>query len=64
MSNRNHLAETGRGADCRLAPSNPRRPCNARHKATQAVLSLLRGEAEALSRKAIEAALSDAVAGA
>src|SRR6056297_229472 len=41
----------------KFAPGNPGRPKGARHKATQAALALLEGEAEALSRKAIEAAL-------
>ena len=41
----------------KFAPGNPGRPKGARHKATQAALALLEGEAEALSRKAIETAL-------
>lgn len=57
MSNRNNDTTTGRGADGRFAPGNPGRPRGARHKATRAALALLEGEAEALSRKAIEAAL-------
>lgn len=36
---------------------NPGRPAGARHKATLAAEALLDGEAEALTRKAIEAAL-------
>jgi hypothetical protein len=41
----------------KFAPGNPGRPKGARHKATRAALALLEGEAEALSRKAIETAL-------
>ena len=37
-------------------PGNPGRPLGARNKATLAVLALLEGEAEALTRKAIELA--------
>ena len=39
-------------------PGNPGRPKGARHKTTLAIESLLEGEAEALTRKAIEQALS------
>jgi hypothetical protein len=37
---------------------NPGRPCGARHRATLAAEALLDGEAEALTRKAIEQALA------
>jgi hypothetical protein len=53
----------GRSADGTFANGNAGRPKGARNKATQAVLALLEGEAEALSRKAIEMALAgDSVA--
>ena len=47
----------GRSADGTFANGNARRPKGARYKATQAVLALLKGKAEALSRKAVELAL-------
>ncbi len=40
-----------------FAAGNPGRPKGARHKITRAVEALLEGEAEALTRKAVEAAL-------
>jgi hypothetical protein len=40
-----------------FGPGNPGKPKGARHKATKAVEALLQGEAEALTRKAIESAL-------
>ena len=53
----------GRSTDGTFTTGNAGRPKGARNKATQAVLALLEGEAEALSRKAIEMALSgDSVA--
>ena len=53
----------GRSADGTFANGNAGRPKGARNKATQAVMALLEGEAEALSRKAIEMALAgDSVA--
>jgi len=48
---------TGRDASGRFAEGNPGRPRGARHKATQAVLALLDGEAEALTRQAVTMAL-------
>lgn len=42
----------------RFQPSNPGRRPGARNKATLAALTLLEGEAEALTRKAIEMALA------
>ena len=42
----------------RWAAGNPGRPKGARHRATEAALALLDGEATALTRRAIEAALS------
>lgn len=52
---RNNGGKTG--SDTRFKPGNPGRPRGARHKVTVAVEALLEGEAEALTRKAIEAAL-------
>ncbi len=48
----------GRSADGTFANGNAGRPKGARNKATQAVLSLLEGEATALTRKAVEMALA------
>jgi len=42
----------------RFRPGNPGRPLGARNKATLAALALLEGEAEALTRKAVELALA------
>lgn len=53
----------GRNTDGTFTVGNAGRPKGARNKATQAVLALLEGEAEALSRKAVEMALAgDSVA--
>ncbi len=49
--------KNGRNADGTFAPGNPGKPRGARHKATRAVLALLDGEAETLTRKAVELAL-------
>jgi hypothetical protein len=46
----------GRNPDGTFAPGNPGRPKGARHKTTLAIEELLDGEAEALTRKAIELA--------
>lgn len=48
----------GRSADGTFTSGNAGRPKGARNKTTQAVLALLEGEAEALSRKAVEMALA------
>ncbi len=48
----------GRSADGTFANGNAGRPKGARNKATQAVLALLEGEGEALTRKAIQMALA------
>jgi hypothetical protein len=48
----------GRNADGTFGAGNPGRIKGARNKATMAVLGLLEGEAEALSRKAVEMALA------
>jgi len=47
----------GRSADGTFTTGNAGRPKGARNKATQAVLALLEGDAEALSRKAVQMAL-------
>lgn len=47
----------GRNADGMFGAGNAGKPRGTRHKATQAVLALLEGEGEALTRKAIEIAL-------
>ena len=55
---RNNGAKTeGRNPDGTFAPGNPGRPSGARHKTTLAVLSLLDGQAEALTQKAVDMAL-------
>jgi hypothetical protein len=48
---------SGRNTDGTFAPGNPGKPRGARHRATQAVLALLNGQAEALTRKAVDMAL-------
>lgn len=47
----------GRDAAGRFTAGNPGRPPGARHKATRAALALLEGEAEGLTRRAVELAL-------
>jgi hypothetical protein len=47
----------GRTTAGRFAKGNPGRPLGARHKATLAAEAILDGEAEALTRKAVEKAL-------
>jgi len=49
--------KSGRNTDGTFAPGNSGKPRGARHKATLAVQALLDGEAEALTRKAVELAL-------
>lgn len=48
---------SGRNTDGTFARGNAGKPSGARHRATQVVLALLDGEAEALTRKAVELAL-------
>lgn len=56
--NRNNGTSTGgRNPDGTFAPGNPGRPLGARHKTTTALLSLLDGQAEALTQKAVDLAL-------
>ena len=52
----NGTTTEGRNPDGTFAPGNPGRPRGARHKTTLAIEELLDGEAEALTRKAIELA--------
>ncbi|MBV9995535.1 MAG: hypothetical protein JO127_10005 [Caulobacteraceae bacterium] len=47
-----------RSADGKFAAGNPGRPKGARHRVTKAVEALLEGQAEALTQRAIAAALS------
>lgn len=54
--------KSGRNADGTFGPGNRGKPKGARHRATQAALALLDGEAEALTRRAVEAALAGDVA--
>lgn len=58
MSDRNNGGTTGRNPDGTFAPGNPGRPRGARHQVTRAVEELLEGEAEVLTRKAVEVALA------
>lgn len=47
----------GRNADGRFGAGNAGKPRGTRHKATQAVLGLLEGQAQAISQKAVQMAL-------
>jgi hypothetical protein len=58
MTDRNKGEPTGRDDAGRFTSGNPGRPPGARHKATVAALALLEGEADRLTRKAIEVALT------
>lgn len=57
MTSRKNGGETGRSADGKFQPGNPGRPRGARNKASIAVEALLEGEAEALTRRAVELAM-------
>jgi hypothetical protein len=57
MTNRKNGEKTGRDTSGRFTEGNPGKPKGTRHKATQAVLALLDGEAEALTRQAVTMAL-------
>lgn len=48
----------GRNADGTFRQGNPGKPKGSRHRATQAILEMLDGEAEAIGRKAVEMALN------
>ncbi|KAA9010712.1 hypothetical protein F3S47_02655 [Histidinibacterium aquaticum] len=57
-ADRNNGSTTDRrNPDGTFAPGNPGRPAGARHRTTRAVEELLEGEAEGLTRKAVELAL-------
>lgn len=47
----------GRNSDGTFGPGNPGKPKGTRHKATRALLAMLDGEAEALTRQAVTMAL-------
>ena len=49
--------KSGRNADGTFGTGNPGKPKGTRHKATQAALTLLEGEVEALTRQAVTLAL-------
>lgn len=55
--NRKCGTNSDRNPDGTFAPGNPGKPRGTRHHATRAVLQLLDGEAEALTRAAIDKAL-------
>ncbi|SLN72041.1 hypothetical protein ROJ8625_03781 [Roseivivax jejudonensis] len=58
MTHRNSGSTTDtRNPDGTFAPGNPGRPKGTRHKITRAVEELLEGEAEGITRKAVEMAL-------
>jgi hypothetical protein len=50
--------KSGRNADGTFGAGNSGKPRGTRHKATQAVLSLLDGQAEALTQRAVQLALA------
>ena len=56
MSRSTHR-NSGRNSDGTFARGNPGKPKGTRHKATRAVEGLLEGEAETLTRRAVELAL-------
>lgn len=58
MTSRKNGPNTGKDERGRFSEGNPGRPKGSRHKVTEAVLALLDGEAEALTRRAIAAALA------
>ena len=59
MSNdrKNGPTTEGRNADGTFAAGNPGRPTGARHKVTLAIETLLHGQSEALTQKAVDMAL-------
>lgn len=58
MSDRQYGADTDRSPAEKFAPGNSGRPRGARNRTTRAVEDLLEGEAEGLTRKAVELALA------
>lgn len=57
MTGRKKRPLDGRNPDGTFGPGNPGRPAGARHKVSRAIEELLEGEAEGLTRKAVEMAL-------
>jgi hypothetical protein len=57
MGARKSGPDTGRDSKGRFGPGNAGKPPGSRHRTTQAVEALLDGEAEVLTRKAVELAL-------
>ena len=57
MEARKSGPNAGRDRKGRFGPGNPGKPKGTRHRTTQAVEALLGGQAEALTRKAVELAL-------
>lgn len=57
QDNRNSGVNTGRNPDGTFAPGNPGKPKGSRHRATLAVQTLLDGEAQAITQKAVQMAL-------
>jgi len=57
VTENNGETTAGRDASGRFMGGNPGKPKGTRHKATQAALALLDGEAEALTRQAVTMAL-------
>jgi hypothetical protein len=55
---RNNVAKTYTGRNGKFKPGNPGRPKGARHRTTLAIEAILDGEAKALTRKAVEMAMS------
>jgi hypothetical protein len=53
---------SGRNTDGTFGPGNPGKPKGSRHRATMAATALLDGQAEGLTRKAVELALAGDVA--
>lgn len=57
MGDRNNGANTVRNSDGTFGQGNPGRPPGARHKTTKAMEELLDGEAENITRRAVEMAI-------
>lgn len=57
MTDRKYGSKSGRRPDGTFAGGNPGKPKGARHRATQAVETLLDGEAKGLARKVVKLAL-------
>ena len=57
MDRNNGIKTDVRNPDGTFGPGNPGRPQGARHKVTKAIEDLLQGEADGLTRKAIDMAL-------